>query len=70
MKIFLFIHLYLCLTILMNVLPARAEIPCLCNRVYAPVCGTDGKTYDSQCDLNCEVETDHSLEIKHFGECE
>ena len=37
---------------------------CVCNLLYAPVCGMDGKTYGNQCAMECE-----KVEKKSDGEC-
>ena len=42
----------------------------LCTREYAPVCGTDGKTYSTECVMKgmvCEQGT--MVTVKHPGEC-
>ena len=50
------------------------ENECTCNRIctreYAPVCGTDGKTYSTECMMKllvCEEGT--NVNVKHPGEC-
>lgn len=42
----------------------------LCSREYAPVCGSDGKTYSTECMMKllvCEEGTD--VTVKERGEC-
>ena len=47
---------------------------CTCNRIctreYAPVCGTDGKTYGTECMMKLLVcENGSDVTLKHRGEC-
>ncbi|XP_014708059.1 serine protease inhibitor Kazal-type 9 [Equus asinus] len=42
----------------------------MCYEIYAPICGSDGKTYDNDCFFCSEVvKTDHKLKFVHFGRC-
>ncbi|KAI5941903.1 Serine protease inhibitor Kazal-type 9 [Manis javanica] len=41
-----------------------------CYDIYAPICGSDGKTYSNDCYFCCEVKkTDDKLKFVHFGKC-
>ncbi|XP_024851020.1 serine protease inhibitor Kazal-type 9 isoform X1 [Bos taurus] len=41
-----------------------------CYEIYAPICGSDGKTYDNDCYFCYEVEkTNNKLKFVHFGKC-
>ncbi|XP_037364220.1 serine protease inhibitor Kazal-type 9-like [Talpa occidentalis] len=44
--------------------------PKFCIEIYAPICGSDGKTYDNDCFFCRETEkTDNKLKFVHFGKC-
>merc|ERR1711894_136800 len=48
------------------------ECPIICNRMYLPVCGSDGSTYSNECMLRfdkCNVEGKSNLRILSEGEC-
>uniref|UniRef100_A0A452EFC4 Serine peptidase inhibitor Kazal type 9 n=1 Tax=Capra hircus TaxID=9925 RepID=A0A452EFC4_CAPHI len=41
-----------------------------CYDIYAPICGSDGKTYSNDCYFCYEVEkTNNKLKFVHFGKC-
>ena len=50
----------------------NVECPEICEEIYAPVCGTDGNTYDNECELQVEACSSHNddLKVKHDGECQ
>lgn len=43
---------------------------CDCPPVYEHLCGTDGKTYESMCRLDCAQREDPELSEQHDGPCE
>ncbi|XP_061718665.1 serine protease inhibitor dipetalogastin-like [Cydia pomonella] len=42
---------------------------CVCFRNYAPVCGSDGKTYANHCVLGCSSNSNPGLSMAHNGPC-
>ncbi|ODM87620.1 Turripeptide OL11-like [Orchesella cincta] len=51
-----------------NFMATTAE-PCICTFLYWPMCGSDGKTYPSACDLDCAAKTNPDLTVAKEGEC-
>ncbi|KAK7790549.1 hypothetical protein R5R35_012919 [Gryllus longicercus] len=49
---------------------ARCQCPADCPDVFAPVCGSDGATYDNHCLLRQKACRDQaSVRVQHSGEC-
>ncbi|CAJ0574920.1 unnamed protein product, partial [Mesorhabditis spiculigera] len=42
---------------------------CGCERRFHPVCGSDGITYDSECNLQCAKENKTGLKLLYLGTC-
>lgn len=52
-----------------NVSTGEEANACLCTLIYEPVCGSDGQTYSSECDINCAKKFNQNLEVLSKGEC-
>lgn len=53
-------------------LPGRdfvSEKRCICPAVYAPVCASNGVTYDSKCHFHCAQIRRSDLKIIFKGKC-
>ncbi|XP_035892807.1 trypsin inhibitor ClTI-1-like [Anopheles stephensi] len=72
MRCLSYINLFV-LGVLALVLSANADRPCGCPRIYVPVCGTDLKTYASQCVLDCRSDSNYGrkvdLKLLREGRC-
>ena len=47
--------------------PAIVSRPCICPMIYAPLCGSDGKTYSNSCVFACSHPP--GVEVVYRGEC-
>lgn len=62
----------ICLTLLVvTVAFAKDEEkpPCSCNRMYFPVCASNGRTYSNRCLFGCAQRVQKGLYIVKSGEC-
>merc|ERR1712046_388045 len=49
----------------------KKECPLMCNRMYAPVCGSNGVTYGNECMMTTDsCERDEDITKAHDGECD
>lgn len=50
--------------------PVVQSPPCICPYVLDPVCGSDGKTYQNECLLNCARIQNPYLSVIRRGRCD
>ncbi|XP_073961581.1 protease inhibitor 2-like isoform X2 [Choristoneura fumiferana] len=50
---------------------------CPCGRIYVPLCGSDGLTYNNRCEFDCRASqlrkilgVDNNIFVKKTGRCE
>ncbi|XP_035214941.1 SPARC-related modular calcium-binding protein 1-like isoform X3 [Stegodyphus dumicola] len=71
-KSFVFFNLLVILGLLSvaeSFLPLMSECDTDCAPESVPVCGNDGRTYDSRCDIEKAKCQGHPVEFKHRGKC-
>lgn len=42
---------------------------CICQKIFTPLCASNGKTYNNDCEFRCAQRKDRSLVIDSMGEC-
>merc|ERR1719494_1812379 len=48
----------------------QEECPKMCTKIYMPVCGSDGTTYNNKCELeNANCQSDVEITLAHDGRC-
>ncbi|KAF6204077.1 hypothetical protein GE061_002417 [Apolygus lucorum] len=56
-------------TVMLALASANEQESCICGYIYKPVCGSDGKTYGNECQLNCAKQKNPSLTYAYDGNC-
>ncbi|XP_017782595.1 PREDICTED: ovomucoid-like [Nicrophorus vespilloides] len=58
------------IAVLLSVVVVAIAYPsCPCSLSLLPVCGSNGRTYGNECDLQCAQRTDSALTLAYNGEC-